>query len=155
MWFPLTRREESWPADAEPSLSRRWKAGAFHVFRALQCMRRVSQGHISSTPPPPTSRNSHSNVSINCRAVTNGVQLTGNTLALTVKPCLLMDVIRKVQPLPTLSHTTPALSTSMPTRPTGFYLRTYVMQHRLFHCFLTVNFHLLEFWNWDHFRKWT
>lgn len=135
MWFPLTSREESWPADAEPPLSPRWKAGAFHVFRPLQCMRRVSQGHISPTPPPPTSRNSHSNVSINCRAVTNGVRLTGNTLALTAKPCLLMDVIRKVQPLPTLSHTTPAPSTSLPTRPTGFYLRTRIMQQCLFPLF--------------------
>lgn len=56
--------------------------------------------------PPKHSPHSHSNVSINCRAVTNGVRLTGNTLALTVKPRLLMDVIRKVQSLSRLFHTT-------------------------------------------------
>lgn len=138
MWFPLTGRGESWPADAEPLLSPRWKAGAFRVFRGLQCMRRVSQGHISPPLPPPTSRNSHSNVSINCRAVTNGVRLTGNTLAVTAaKPCLLMDCNQKG---PISSHIALTqlrhLGLSVPTRPTGFYLRTCIMQRRLLHRFL-------------------
>lgn len=78
-------------------------------------MRRVSQGHISPEAFPPLS-----NVSINCRAVTNGVQLTGNTLALTGKPRLLMDVIRRVKPHSRLFLCLPPL---LNVHPTGFYFK--------------------------------
>lgn len=64
--------------------------------------------HATRQPRPhkPRSIPPLSNVSINCRAVTNGVQLTENTLALTGKPQLLMDVIRRVKSHSRLFRTT-------------------------------------------------
>lgn len=45
---------------------------------------------LKHCPPP-----NDSNVSINCRAVTNCVQLTGNTLAMMGKLWLLIGVIKR------------------------------------------------------------
>lgn len=64
-------------------------------------MRRVSQGHISPEALPPDS-----NVSINCRAVTNGVWLTGNTLTMMGKLWLLMGVIKRFKCLSRSFYTT-------------------------------------------------
>lgn len=99
--------EESKPADTEARLSCCWIACAFRVFWGLQCMRCVSQGHMSPRAFPTLS-----NVSINCRAVTNSVHLTGNTLDLMWNPRLLIDVIKSVK----LFHTTAPLSLCL----TGF-----------------------------------
>lgn len=56
----------------------------------------VSQGHISpeGLPPPPDS-----NVSINCKAVTNGVGLTGNTPTAMGELRLLMGAIKRLKSL--------------------------------------------------------
>lgn len=102
IWFPQTGRKLSnrlrpW------TLSCCWITCAFRVFRGLLCMRRVSQGHMSPGAVPRLS-----NVSINCRAVTNSVQLTGNTLAVTWRPHLLIDVIRSVKSHSRLFRTTVA-----------------------------------------------
>lgn len=74
-------------------------------------MRCVSQGHMSPGAFPTLS-----NVSINCRAVTNGVRLTGNTLDLMWNPRLLIDVIKSVKSHSKLFHTTAPLSLCL----TGF-----------------------------------
>lgn len=47
-----------------------------------------------------------SNVSINCRAVTNGFWLTGNTLAMMGKLWLLMGVIKRFKSLSRSFYTT-------------------------------------------------
>lgn len=100
IWFPLTGTKASLltfrtdPASTGPVLS-----VSFGGCRACDA---INQGHISPEALPPPD----SNVSINCRAVTNGVQLTGTTLTLTAKLWLLMDVIRRVKSLSRSFYTT-------------------------------------------------
>lgn len=99
IWFPLTGTKASLltfridPARTGPVLS-----VSFGGCSACDASAKATKA-LKHCPPD-------SNVSINCRAVTNSVQLTGTTPTLTAKPWLLMDVIRRVKSLSRSFYTT-------------------------------------------------